>query len=244
VTFLVFGYFEWGWHESQPILQHVIMGGPSLPIVGDSVFYFLFNLLLLTCIAFLYAKIKEEWRVKLSCLLVVLCCLYFFRCNFGVASIPYWRIDNFVVYIPLADICLKKRSMWFLFLSLSLFGAFMLYEYRQYEINSIYARNSIVFGAMSFYLGINGITLRRLPEKINLLSFYSLGIFALHKYWMMIAVVCLSLLFNLLHINHDIRLATNSLSVLQVFAATLAFLFTVLTVYVMNRSRFFRRYVR
>ncbi|MEN8134472.1 MAG: acyltransferase family protein [Thermodesulfobacteriota bacterium] len=245
ITFFVFEYFRWGWPiEPRSLFKHIIMGGPSLPIVGDSVFYFLFNLLLLTCIAFIYSKIKEEWRFKLSCLLVVLYCLYFLMLHFVNAPIPYWRIDNFIVYIPLADICLKKNNRLFFFLSLSLFGAFILYEHHQYEITSIYARNSILFGTLSFYLGVNEITLKRLPGKINLLSFYSLGIFSLHKYWMMIFIVCLSLLFNYLHINQQIRLATSFLSILQFFAATLAFLFTILTVYVMNLSKYLRKYVR
>lgn len=51
---------------------------PSLPIVGDSVFYFLFNLICLTILAFLYQIIKSHsFRRIISCIIVLFCLFYF-----------------------------------------------------------------------------------------------------------------------------------------------------------------------
>ena len=238
-------FFNWGLQiQSQPMWKYIVMGGPPLPIVGDSVFYFLFNLMVLTSVSFLYSKIQEKWRSWLSWFLICIYCGYFYNISFINSPIPYWRIDNFFVYIPLADILCKKRKISLLYLSIALFVAFVTYETLQHHNYSIYARNSILFGAMSLYLAINQFAIEELPSIVKKLSLYSLGIFAIHKYWMMIFVFCLSLTFNFLKINKVVTLANNYLSALQLAAAFFAILFTFLTVYLFSLSRFLNKYVR
>ena len=230
--------------RSQPMWKNFVMGGPPLPIVGDSVVYFLFNLIVLTSVSFIYSKIQKKWRNWLSWFLICIYCCYFYYIYYINLPIPYWRIDNFFVYIPLADILCKKRNRSFLFLSIALFVAFLTYETLQNHKYSIYARNSILFGALSLYLTVNQFAIERLPPLVKKISLYSLGIFAIHKYWMMIFVIFSYLTFNFLNINHMIILANNTLSSLHLAAAFLALLFTVLTVYLFSLSRIMRRYVR
>ena len=240
VAFSMGKHFNWGWPiKPQPVWKTVIMGGPALPIVGDSVFYFLFNLLLLTCIAFVYSKIREDWRAILSYVAVLISIIYFYF----APPIPYWRIDNFVVYIPLADILLRKKNTVYLYVSLALYVAFVVYETRHDDNFAIYARNSILFGALFLYLLIKRINLGGLPKSISSLSTYSLGIYALHKYWMLIFVICVYRLFAFLNISNQISLGQNNLSTVSLLAAFLAFLATILTIYVMGLSKYFRRFV-
>lgn len=49
----------------------IMMGGPSLPYVGDSVFYFLFVLILLTILAFLFFRISVKYRMIFGFIFVV-----------------------------------------------------------------------------------------------------------------------------------------------------------------------------
>lgn len=45
---------------------------PSLPLVGDSVFYFLFNLIFLTSLAFLYQKASYKKMIKFLNLIIII----------------------------------------------------------------------------------------------------------------------------------------------------------------------------
>lgn len=92
-------YFSW----------KIIIGlKPSLPIVGDSVLYFLFNLIFLTILAFLYQIIKSDsFRLIISYTIVLFCLLYFeASCLLNFSILYHWLI-NFVIYIPIAFYLVK-----------------------------------------------------------------------------------------------------------------------------------------
>ena len=98
-----------GWHE-------IWLGGPALPTVGDSVFYFLVNLLLLTALAWPFALLPERWRTIVDLAVIVASGVLFEVLVFSNWSLPYYSPLNFLVYIPLADLILRYRtglSRWF-----------------------------------------------------------------------------------------------------------------------------------
>ncbi len=161
---------------------------PSLPLVGDSVFYFLFNLLGLTTIAFLYRKISSKELGRIISFIIIVYCLILFEASCIVnSSIPYHWLLNFVVYVPIAYYLANnpKTILKFKFCYLSAFILFSLHDIYLRTYNyfpSIYGRISIVCGALSIFCFVYPL---KIPDSwyVQKLSKYSLGLFALHKYW-------------------------------------------------------------
>ncbi|MBD2325767.1 acyltransferase [Alkalinema sp. FACHB-956] len=77
---------------------------PSLPLVGDSVFYFLFDLMCLVGLAYFYRKVQAGKRKIFSILVIVASTLYFEYLLLTGQSISYYRLDNFFVYVAVADL--------------------------------------------------------------------------------------------------------------------------------------------
>ena len=94
-----------------PIHRLLMEGGPPLPIVGGSVFYFLFVLLILVLVSvFLYSfRNLQKIFFLMGALIVLFSFLYFEIINLNGGGLPYWRIDNFLIYVPLSYFLLKQK---------------------------------------------------------------------------------------------------------------------------------------
>lgn len=179
------------------ILYLFMKGGPSLPHVGDSVFYFHFVLIILSIIsAFFYiARGSFEWNVLVA--LFMLNIIYFLISFFLIEDkIPYWRIDNFLVYIPVVFMAKKIKnyhlplaaSVLFILYIASILSETFLLKNTTYLF--LYSRLSIVFWSIFLFLFIKlkFSSINNVPGYILFLSYNSLVIYAIHKYWLLFII--------------------------------------------------------
>ena len=228
-------------HKEFPIfnLNLISEGGPELPIVGGSVFYFIFNLILLSIFSYLFLSCNQ----KLKKMILIIIFIYsfisfiFFEANSILKqSVDFYRSTlNFVYLVPLSY-ALSKNIKWFLknkyiFLIVYVIFAihdFVILEYFEYKL-PMYNRVSIAFGTLVFFCFIMDSHIKNI-RIIFLLSKYSLGIFALHKYFQLLAY-CFTKYYgyvNFLGVGIDIQT-----SVVFITASSL----TLLGLYFMNRVR-------
>jgi hypothetical protein len=211
---------------------------PSLPLVGDSVFYFLFNLIALTTIAFLYTVIPNRWLKIISSIIIIFSIIYFEAICIVNSDIPYHWLSNFIIYIPLAYYLANSpnKILKFKFLYLVAYILFSLHDIylRTFGYSpSIYGRVSIVCGALTIFCFIYS---SQIPENwyVQKLAKYSLGLFALHKYWQ-----CLILLL----INHyGVGIFTGLLGIplnlILLLVGFLVVLLTIATIYLFKLTTF------
>lgn len=176
-----------------PIHRLVMEGGPPLPVVGGSVFYFLFVLLILVLISAVFYALKDNKKTFVGISIVIASILYFEIINLGGSSLPYWRVDNFLVYIPLSYFILLKKKRGdlikyipYFYVGFILFSAHDFYLRNQGSFCHLYSRISIVFGSIALFSSILQIKSLKQNVAISLMSKYSLGVFAIHKYWQLI----------------------------------------------------------
>jgi hypothetical protein len=175
-------------------ITKVLLGiQPSLPLAGDSVFYFLFNLIFLTALAFMYKQVAQRNRQILSIAIIIIFTIYFEFLSIIGIYINYYRLDNFIVYIAIADIfaTTPKLLSRLKYLYLAIYICFSVQDiiFREMGmIMSIYARGSILYASLvilSFIYPLN------VGENlfIKKLAKYSLGIYAFHKYWQYLIIM-------------------------------------------------------
>jgi len=216
----------------QGILQIILMGGPSLPVVGGSVFFFLVDLLLLTAIAFVPLQLDARHRRLLCIGWIGASILQFEMCSLLGWTIPYWRLDSFLVYVPaawlLVESHLSRRMVCVCVLAFIGFTAHdMILKAVFGRGVSTYATNSIFFGVLSVYGIAQSLDFVRRSGAVRFLAAYSLGIFALHKYWMLLPRLTFDKVFAALHVPtavlpHDIHFQVVGLAdAVVVFALTL-----------------------
>ena len=220
-----------------------IMGGPSLPRVGDSVFYFIFNLILLVIFSYYYRKYATKTIDLISFTVLSLYILlhqYFY-------AIPYWRIDNFLIYIPITHFIssqyfekiFTKKIMFLSFLIYILFSIYeILSEKILHTLHGEYDINSLQWGVITLFIFVHIFSF---PKKkfIKWLSKYSLGLFALHKYWLLVFLFIFSQLSQKLTINiGDIMILY-----IYIFIALLTIGFTYLTIRLFSTLRPLKKYV-
>jgi len=177
-----------------PIHRLLMEGGPPLPIVGGSVFYFLFVLLILVLVStvfYLFMNIHKIFII-MGISVVIVSILYFEILNLNGRGLPYWRIDNFLIYIPLSYFLLRQdsgkliRYIPYFCMGFILFSAQDVYLRNLGYRCGAYSRASIVFGSIALFSSILQLKDLNKGTVITLLSKYSLGIFAIHKYWQLI----------------------------------------------------------
>jgi hypothetical protein len=171
----------------------LFQGGPDLPIAGGSIFYFLSNMLLLTCFAFCYGwKGNERLWTAISYIFIIMHIVYFEIINFRGTSIPYWRIDNFIIYVPVVYLLFNNpnviRYKYIYFMLFILSSLHELFITKLNFFSFLYGRTSILFGAISLFCFFYKKTLKE-KKYVAFLSEYSLGIFALHLYWWLVIVI-------------------------------------------------------
>jgi hypothetical protein len=174
-----------GWHE-------LCLGGPALPTVGDSVFYFLVNLLLLTALAAGYALMAPHWRTVIGLAVIVASAALFEALAFSRWNLPYYSPLNFLVYIPLADLALRHRQvlaryLWLLVAAYLLLAAqdLLLRSPFSFSVSNspgeIYARTSVVVGALALLVAFRRFAVPQ-TKPLVLAGRYSLGLFVVHKW--------------------------------------------------------------
>jgi surface polysaccharide O-acyltransferase-like enzyme len=235
-TKLIFGYIP-----GTNLLMSLLVGGPDLPAVGSSVFYFLSNLIILTIVSFLYGS-KGDVRLwkGISYLLIISNLVYFGARNiYGIAT-PYWRIDNFIIYVPVAYLLFNDRNaVEGKFLYLLLYFVASLYDVFAAKTLSPYDRMSVTFGAISlFCLFYGGSYAKR--SFVDFLARNSLGIFAIHKYCLLGIIIIMT---GIMGINPGNPASSGGfLSMFHLTTGVIAIATTMVAVYLLNKT-FLRKFL-
>jgi hypothetical protein len=185
-----------------PLIDFALIrsGGPELPYVGGSVFYFLFNLIFLTLGMLFYLKNAAKEKFVLSFVITVISFVLFELAIFLPNSkVGHESLLNFLYLIPLVylfnrmkNTFLKQRYKLLTSFILLTFHDIILREYFHYSW-PLYGRLSIVLGTITFISFIFSYnftkTIGTINQTITLVAKYSLGIFAIHKYCQYISTI-------------------------------------------------------
>lgn len=190
------------------IMQTIMKGGPRLPIstAGASVFYFLFNMCILTIIAFFYRKIKNTKARQLIGLFIIIISLLYFEFNSLYGNkFTYWRIDNFLIYIPLADLLALNKSKFFKYDKLYFLVFVLFFIQDQLISNTIhtlfpYGRIAIVCGTLTLFCFIYQSNFKY-RKAVVFLSTYSLGLFAMHRYCHLVLLPLFQKVFDYVNLS-------------------------------------------
>jgi hypothetical protein len=197
------------------LLATILVGGPPLPIVGDSVIYFISDLVLLTVVHYFirgYLRSKNAKIVAISLFLVFfyigpICRNLFFTTEragslVSVLDLEYYSPLNFLVFIPIA-IWLNEshlnsphprrraqgtprlKVLLGLYL-IALVGEIGLRLFTDMPFR-VYARPSLLFGA--WILMEIALRIRSAPLWVIKVSSLTLGVFAIHKYWLLVVKI-------------------------------------------------------
>ncbi|MBW4684151.1 MAG: acyltransferase [Komarekiella atlantica HA4396-MV6] len=207
----------------------IILGiEPVLPLVGDSVLYFILNLIILTIFAYIYQSLNSNHKKISSYIIVIFSLILFELTSVTKLSVPYYYLRNFLIYIPIAFALVNytNKILKFKFYYLAAYILFSLHDIglRHYNYSpGIYSRISVVFGALTLFCFIHTLKFKGnwFTQK---LAKYSLGLFVLHKYW--------QYLFILLIINYPININIGiPFNILFLIISILVVLSTVATIY-------------
>ncbi len=176
-------------YSAERLLQE---GGPPLPRVDGSVFYFLFVLIALTLMAGVFYAASNSPRLTNwgGIVLILGSLIEFETVNVLGGSIAYWRLDNFLIYVPLAyfwsipGMRPSHRVVALVWLGFFLFSAHDFILRKNGNDLGAYSRISIVTGTCALWLTIAALHRWRVRSSIDFLARHSLGIFAVHKYWL------------------------------------------------------------
>jgi hypothetical protein len=166
-------------------LHLLMIGGP-----GGSPFYFLTILMALTIFSTLFAMIcKYKWLGISSGIFIIFASLAYFQIQaFNGNSITFTRIENFIIYVPIAyfihvyDSKIQfsaKFALWLVYFLLCFQDILLRLDGLQFNI---YGRASIAVGAAALVCSLINKKNSGESKLVNLLSTYSLGIFSLHIY--------------------------------------------------------------
>jgi hypothetical protein len=213
---------------------------PVLPLIGDSVFYFLLIVLELTLIAYflLYWKswgITTKVKETIAVGAIGLSLIYFEFLNFAGKGVPYWRLDGFLVYIPIAYLLLKMGGKLANKYVIALYSMMVLLGLQDIWLtpnqdSAIYARAGIVCGAVAVFSTCLNLQDWRAAAPVTFLSKFSLGIFALHKYWQFFMLIILPKLFEVCGITKELL----AFDLLAFMIGLLSVALTVGSVYALN----------
>lgn len=186
------------------------IGGPALPIVGDSVFYFLYVLIILTAFSTLF-MIGEQINYFNEILGGVIILFFFALFEYAAFQGKVFSFlgvtTDFVIYVPIAYFAEKYKNRLSLALAFALFAVYLLFSAQDYFLRQqgfafgAYNRISIVFGASALFCFVFARKKMRQFTAIRFLSAYSLGIFALHKYFQYAATI----LLNPVYVEYGVR---------------------------------------
>jgi hypothetical protein len=211
-------------------------GGPDLPIAGGSVFYFLFNLIVLTLVSQGFLLFSEKTRLVLAVIVFALSFIIFEITAFSSSIISsHADLLNFIYIVPLAYLLVEKQaflvrhkaSVFFVYLFFVLHD-FAIWKF--FDFNwPIYGRTSIALGALTLFCFIVG-SRYRYRRAIAVVAKYSLGIFALHKYAKMAA-------YALVKKGLPLKLAVSGLDAGALMVFLISAILTFGAIYILSRIR-------
>jgi len=182
--------------ELPSVEELLVWGGPALPFVAGSVFYFLSFLFVLTLLAFVYARLGGRVRATVGFAIIFGCSAYF---EFvGLLRIPEntlsWLIA-FLPYVPLAYVLRSGISFRKTILVLLFFILFSAHDILiLHSVFSAYSRISILIGSVGIFCSIRSLNLST-NKYVMFLSKHSLGLFSVHKYWQLLFLFVFSKFF-------------------------------------------------
>lgn len=175
-------------------------GGPDLSCGSfmppmPSIFYYIYVLILCTLLAFLFVKLPEKIKLILSIVIVAASCLYFFIAPLYGITMDTRSMKNFYVYIPAAYYLYhyKDKFVQYRWLYLIMFLLSTVAEQMLMDMTSAFGRVSVFFGTL-FLVSVLMSGWSDASRPIRFLSKYSLGIFALHPYWLIVVLSIYSVL--------------------------------------------------
>lgn len=239
------------WYIPKLRLYKVIAGvDPPLPIVGDSVFYFIFVLILLTIVSYLllYNK-KDKFKSQINVGIITVSILYFEILNFTGRYIAFWRPDNFIIYIPLAYFLVSKGEKVYSKYTKKLYIFSLIFGLQDICLRAInkdvglYARVSIVCGTLAVFSSLITLKSWQIKKSVQFLSKFSLGIFAVHKYWLLLSTVVTLKLFQTLDLHTSISIGGLQINLPALVASIITLLGTFISVSILDRSPL-QRFIR
>ncbi len=168
-------------------------GGPGLPYVGDSVFHFLFALIVCTGVAAVFLRLSEKLKLIASAVIIILSCFNFIISSHYKVPMMVGEMENYYIYVPIAYYMVKYQDRLPDCRIFFILGFFIALAYETDIVRSMicpYARLSVVCGVLSLISLFLHLEFGRV-RVAEFLSRYSLGIFALHKYWYLVFIVLL-----------------------------------------------------
>jgi hypothetical protein len=175
--------------------------------------------------------------------------VYFEICSLRSVCIPYWRVDNFLVYVPIAY--MLKNSHMPHRMRYYLLGGFIVFSIHDILLtHSILLRTPLMFqtyGRVSMVLGSSAAFCMAYSHytvvksrAVGFLSRYSLGIFATHKYvlllWYLVG------LYTILHLPDVVSIHDVELNLWRLVSGLVAAAATLLLVGIVGRTPL-RRFV-
>lgn len=247
ISFIILGKFNkpFSWNIPNFNIYKLLAGiQPSLPIVGDSVFYFLLVILELTLISYalFYWRIWKTNKLKdyIGVAIIVISLFYFEALNLTGQGLSYWELANFLVYIPIAYFLIRQNkvvarkyilALYLLFLVFSLQDIYL--RVNSYQIG-IYSRVSVICGASAIFISCLNLRNWQASASIKFLSKFSLGIFAIHKYWQFIISFFVLKMSQTLAYSPDIFV----IDPLNIFIAVATTFLTFMSVRLLNKTPF------
>jgi surface polysaccharide O-acyltransferase-like enzyme len=224
-----------------------MQGGPSLPIIGMPVFYFLFVLLVLVVLsnAFQSSSLPAPVLRRVAAALALAFVAYFECLNLRGGGVAFWRVDNFILYAPISFLLFGQSRENLLRFAVAGCAGYLLFSMQDIYLRSEgqssggYSRVSVVCGAVALLCFF--LRARNVPASpaAAFLSRYSLGIFATHKYWQLIVTA----VFLAAGLGAPIRAASFPFDLRSLGIAVLSAALTLAGVAVGGRT-VFRRFLR
>ncbi len=177
-----------------------VNGGPGLPIVGPSVFFFLFDLIVLVVVMWVYVKLPTTVRNAVGVAIVLGTAALFESVSFGAAgALQHNNVANFIIYVPLAVWLASGRipvRIWpVLTVAYLALAAEDLVLNSQFSFSldigswTLLSRFALPVGTLALVTATLSMKPRRTPT-LELAGRYSLGLFALHKWaWLAFATL-------------------------------------------------------
>jgi|GEM_PF-354777 len=176
------------------LLRAFWLGGPNLPIVQGSVFYYLIVLMALTLLAYLFHaadQLNMKWFAPLVGGLIVLASLVFLEWrNVDGKGLQYWRIECFLAYVPLAYYLRGRTKEQFKLLAPIFFVLYVIFSVQDVLIRQdgwgigVYSRVSLIFGSAAFFCWLLSKNEDfKIAKAFSFLSVYTLGLISVHKIW-------------------------------------------------------------
>lgn len=226
-------------------------GGPALPLVGGSVFYYLSSLFILTILATLFWLLaKINWLgITTGMAVVAGSLLYFEYCSVTGVYVSLLNIVTFALYIPIAFYFnssryrFSKPLLWFLFAG---YVVFFIQDYylRNQGLNpNAYPRPAIVFGAATLFYGVRNLKFPKMTKTLGFFSTFSLGIYAIHKYFQYLSIVALTPFFAMLEIPRKVPWGEFRIDAQAILVAVLVVTLSVVSVYLLDKTPL-RKFIR